>query len=103
MRLTILGSQPGLARGLYPSYFNAESDEAQEDATGDVFTNDEEATLDLRKIEWESPDDFGDADVEMLNRMLGDNTITVSNLPRASEGVAEGFTPRPQDDNTEWT
>ncbi len=101
MRLAILSSKPELARGLYPGYFDAE--EVVEDATGEAFSNDEEAQLDLRRVEWVSPDDLGDPDIEMLNRMLGDNTITVTNLPRASEGVKEdpGLTEEP--DDAEWT
>lgn len=101
MRLAILGSRPELARALYPAYF--EPEEVVEDMTGDEFSNNEDAHLDLRKVEWLSPEELGDPEVEMLNRMLGNNTITVTNLPRASEGVEEdsGLTAEP--DNTEWT
>lgn len=102
MRLAILSARPELARGLYPGYFDPEvNTEVVEDATGEAFDG-EDTTLDFRKVEWVSPDDLTDPDIEMLNRMLGNNTITVTNLPRASEGVEEdsGLTAEP--DTTEW-
>lgn len=101
MRLAILSSRPELARALYPAYF--EPEEVVEDTTGEAFSEDEDSLLDLRKVEWLSPEDLGDPEIEMLNRMLGNNIITVTNLPRASEGVEEdsGLTSEPN--NTEWT
>lgn len=101
MRLAILSAKPELARGLYPAYF--EPEEVVEDTTGEAFQEDEDALLDLRKVEWISPEDLSDPDIEMLNRMLGNNTITVTNLPRASEGVEEDFGLTSEPDNTEWT
>lgn len=101
MRLAILGSRPELARALYPRYF--EPEEVVEDTTGEAFSDDEDALLDLRRVEWVSPEDLGDPDIEMLNRMLGNNTITVTNLPRASEGVEEDFGLTSELDDTEWT
>lgn len=101
MRLAILSSRPELARALYPGYF--EPEEIVEDTTGDAFSEDEDALLDLRKVEWVSPDQLEDPAIEMLNRMLGNNTITVTNLPRASEGVEEDFGLTSEPDNTEWT
>lgn len=102
MRLAMLGARPELARGLYPEYF--EPEEVQEDVSGEAFANAaEDTSFDLRKVEWISPDDLGDPEVELLNRMLGNNTITVASLPRASEGVEEdsGLTSEP--DDAEWT
>ena len=102
MRLAILSSKPELARALYPAYFDPQEEvEVVEDATGESF-GDEDAHLDLRKVEWVSPDDLTDPDIEMLNRMLGNNSITVTNLPRASEGVEEDFGLNSKPDDTEW-
>lgn len=98
LRQALLTINPDLARGLYPAYFTSEVP----DDPADVALDREDTSYDFRRVEWESPQEMGDEDLEMLRRMLGDPTITVSSVTEAPEGV-EGAPGLREPDEPEWT
>lgn len=100
LRQTLLTTNPSLVRGLYPGSFGPE--EEVEDDPSDLDLDRQDAVYDFRRVEWESPQDMGDEDLEILKRMLGNSNITVSAVSEAPEGL-EGAPGLTEPDEPEWT
>lgn len=99
MRLALLTANPALARGLYPDYFEPEQ---VEESGPDLDLNREDASYDFRKVEWESPQNMADDEMEALRRLLGNANITVGTPVEAPEGMEEPSGLREPED-PEWT
>jgi hypothetical protein len=74
-----------------------------DDDPEDVDLNREEAAYDFREVEWESPEDMTDDDMAMIQRLLGDNGVTVLGDAEAPEGVRDTNSgPWPAADEDGW-
>lgn len=100
MRLALLTAHPELARGLFPRYFDAV--EVPDDPS-DVGLDREGTAYDFTAVEWESPQDMGDAEFEMLRSMLGNDSIIVTAPSEATEGVDGQLRLNSEPGDSEWT
>lgn len=98
MRHALLTANPALAAGLYPEYFEPQT----EDDSGDVDLNREDTSYDFRRVEWESPSKMPDEEFAAIQRLLGDNGITVGTPAEAPEG-AEGASGVREPEEPDWT
>lgn len=92
---------PELARGIYPEYFDPIVE--VDDPEGEHF-NDPDVSQDFSSVQWQMPSDMDQQEREVLARLLGDDSITVSGPLDPPEGAREPEGDvEPAEIDPEWT
>lgn len=103
MRLALLTTNPSLARGIYPRYFDSSDEIVEEitDESGEIPLNTPGTDFDFRGVEFEAPQE-NSGEWDMLTRMLGDSSVTVSTPLAPTEGVNNNLRLSGEPDDGEW-
>lgn len=104
MRLALLTANSGLARGLYPEYFDpmGETEEVVE-MQGGLDLDAPGTDFDFSGVTFQAPQDLGNDDWNMLERMLGNSNVTVTTPMAPPEGVNNNHLRLPDEpDDGEW-
>lgn len=103
IRMALLTSDPSLARGLLPEYFEPEEVVIGDDDHTDISLDRPDTNYDLSDVTWQSPMDMDPSQLDMLETLLADKDITVPGSPTPEEGVETDLVIPLVPDDPEWT
>lgn len=103
IRMALLTSNPKLARGLLPEYFDPEEVVEGFDQMDDLSLDRPDTNYDLSDVTWQSPQDMDSGQLDMLEALLQNKDITVPGSPTPEEGVETDLVIPLVPDDPEWT